>query len=222
MDETAERVRTQGHRSLEERLARIEAQTKEFLQSAKVLMEESPSIYSTDFFVLGALRRLLAVSAGFQSLIRSRNFLCAAPLLRMQIDTGMRVYALSLVERPDRVCDAIFDGKPLNKVKDREGVFLSDAYLVRRLGKQYPWIVEVYKQASGFVHLSERHFYAAIHSTNDVEREVRFRISETDGDRHESEYYDVVDAFFAATKVSGMVICTYLASKARPAEVSAP
>ena len=46
---------------------------------------------------------LEAQARGFRDLIEARNFPCAAAILRLQIDTAMRINALSLVDDPDAI-----------------------------------------------------------------------------------------------------------------------
>ena len=76
------------------RLNKIEALEHELLSKASRLMSEGGSVFIVDMFVLGGIKRAIALSNGFRLLMQSRNFTCAASLLRMQIDTAARLYSL--------------------------------------------------------------------------------------------------------------------------------
>ena len=72
----------------------------------------------------------------------------------------------------------------------------------------------MYGGSSGFVHLSERHIYNSIHSLDEENRLVNFQISDTDPPRPEETYFEIVDYFFEATKLAGMMALAYFAARA--------
>jgi hypothetical protein len=119
--------------SLKGRLARIERLESELMKKAGELFSLNTSLYHADFFVLGAIKRTVAQSSGFRMLIEARNFQCAAALVRMQIDTAMRLNGLRLVKDRDALCVALLEGKPFNKLKDAEGKPMSDLHLRKQL-----------------------------------------------------------------------------------------
>jgi len=80
--------------TLPDRLARIERLETELLRKAAASIEKGFTIYHADWFVMGAIRRTIAQSNGFRGLISARNVLCAAALLRMQLDTWDRLNTL--------------------------------------------------------------------------------------------------------------------------------
>jgi hypothetical protein len=121
-------------------------------------------------FVFGAVKRTLAQSSGFRALIKERNFPCAAAILRMQLDTAMRVNALKIVEDRNQFCDQILKGTRFNSLKDHAGIRLNDAHSRKKLAEDHPWIESVYIQSSDFVHLSGRHFYNSIFKMDDDTR----------------------------------------------------
>jgi hypothetical protein len=203
------------HATLDDRIGRIERLETELVQKAADLAQKKADISHADMFVIGALRRTLAQSKGFRELLTAKNFSCAAAFLRMHIDTAMRVNALLLVEDRGAFCEAILGGTRFNTLKDSEGRKLTDAYLRKKLAEREPWINELYEQASDFVHLSGRHFYGSIFSTDDDTRTVRLVISGTDPPRPDSFYFEIVDAFFAASKVIAMLLLGYFAARAR-------
>jgi len=122
--------------TLEERLAKIERADEELRQYFLRAMQADTSLYVGDFLILGALKRTLALSAGFRGHIRDRNFTCAGALLRLQLDTALRLYAGTLYKNPQEYAEAVFKGARVDKLKDKHGKRLTDAYLADKLSEQ--------------------------------------------------------------------------------------
>jgi hypothetical protein len=196
--------------SFEKRLQRIEQIEDEILRKASELMQDGRGVFHPDLFVFGATKRVLALAAGFRTLVGERNFTCCAGLLRMQIDTAARVNALKLVSDMHALCEAVFSGKRFDKQKDKDGHLLRDSHLVAKLAEEFPWVTNVYKETSGFIHLSERHIFSSIASTDDASRTVRFSISTAEPERPDEAYFEILDGFFEATKMAGTIILGYV------------
>lgn len=208
--------------TLSERLKRLEALEGELVRKSAGIVGADANLSHADFFIFGALRRTLAQARGFRDLIMARNFPCAAAILRLQLDTAMRVNALTLVEDADVACKRVLDGEQFNHLKDRDGKQLSDAYLRQKLAEMHPWIVAIYVQTSDFVHLSGRHFEVAIARTDDKTRMAHFQISGHDPERPEESYFEAVDAFFEATKLAGMHLLAFWMSRHQRERLLAP
>ena len=80
------------------RFAQIGMLEDELLSKASQLVPEGSSVFLADLFVIRGIKRAPALATGFRQLIESRNFTCAASLLRMQIDTAARLHALTYIE----------------------------------------------------------------------------------------------------------------------------
>jgi hypothetical protein len=199
--------------SLADHLGRIEKLEGEIMRKVAASVEENTDISHTDMFVMGALRRTLAQAQGFRDLLMAKDFPCAAGILRMQLDTAMRVNGLRLVAERDQCCKDLLSGKQFNKLKDVAGNKLTDGYLRQKLAEDHPWISPVYEQTSDFIHLSGRHFY--IVSTDDESRIARFVFSGKDPPRPDETYFEIVDTFFEATKLVGLLMLGYFAVRAR-------
>lgn len=188
------------------RLNRLQVLEQEILEAAARSIGRGAAVYQTDLFLLGALRRTVAQSRGFRDLMRARNFPCAAAILRLQIDTAMRVNALALVEDVEQTCSAVLKGEQFNRLKDRSRTKMSDAHLRRKLADAHPWTSKVYEETSDFVHLSGRHFGTSIARMDDATRTVHFQIGGEDPMRPDADYFEVVDAFTEATSLAGQLI----------------
>ena len=115
-----------------------------------------------DIYAFMVLKRSLSLIFGFSSMIRNENFLCAAPLVRLQIDNLLRFRAAFLVDDQDNFVNVVIHGKHVRHFRDRSGKKLTDAYLKKHFSEEYPWLEDFYNKASGYIHLSELHFLNTI------------------------------------------------------------
>jgi hypothetical protein len=115
-----------------------------------------------DVFMAGALRRSYGLTRGFLDLIGSRNFTAAAPLIRLQLDNSLRTAASVWALDPQEFFTGIAQGKQINKMQADDGKVMTDRYLCDRLAPFHPWISQLYKETSSFVHLSDKHMLAAL------------------------------------------------------------
>jgi hypothetical protein len=188
--------------TLEQKLARIEQADDELRRYFARAIRDDQSMYISDFIIFGALKRTLALSDGFRGHIRVRNFTCAAALTRLQLDTALRLYAGTLYEDAEKYAKAVFDGRHVNKLKDRHGKKLTDAYLADRLSEQYPWVKRMYENLCDFVHLSNRHFFTSVASLNEADHSFKFLISAKDAPRPDSDYFEIVEGFLEAMRIT--------------------
>ena len=121
---------------------------------------DSRRLYPFDFWAAAAVNRSLAVSAGFRRLIRDQNLICAGALLRLHLDTAMRLMAGFIVERPHDFATEVMGGSRINKMKDRCGSRMTDRYLLTQLAREYPWVESVYERTSDYVHFSATHIFS--------------------------------------------------------------
>lgn len=164
--------------TLEKALTELESCDRKLLDLSKEMLSES--IYPLDFLVTGALNRTLTLINGFVLLIRSNNYICAAHLVRLHLDTLLRVSAAWIVDEPHEFATKVMDGERIDKLKDRSGALMKDVYLAGQLSVNYPWVMNVYKETSGFIHLSKKHVFTASRVKNRAERTVESTISRED------------------------------------------
>jgi hypothetical protein len=138
------------------------------------------TMYPIDTFALAVLHRSMSLIRGFCDSVRSENYLCAAPLVRLQLDNLLRMYALFIAHDPHEVAFRAFAGVPIRKQKDRAGNKMIDQYLVKKLSVDLPWVGRVYEETSGFIHLSEKHIFSTHGSIDRNKREVRICVSGRD------------------------------------------
>jgi len=157
--------------------------------------------YKIDILALAVLNRSLALLRGFCDLVEGRNMIAAAPLLRCQLDNGLRFFASSLVDDPHAFAADIAKGTPVYKMKDRNGQFMRDGYLKQKLALEVPWAEALYDQASGYVHLSEQHIINTIGIPGE-DGETEIGITGCDGKVWtEQRYIEGIEAFDASTRL---------------------
>jgi hypothetical protein len=110
-----------------------------------------------DLFSMGVARRSLSMSSGFRSMVEQRNSLCALPIVRMQLDTVLRLYAGFFVTDHQQFCREVFKGVQIDRIKSDDGQKVKDHYLVDRVAQRNPWIADGYKRTSGHIHFSRQH-----------------------------------------------------------------
>jgi hypothetical protein len=130
-------------------------------------------LWHTDFVLMGVLERSLDILDAAQVLIERWNFTAAAPLLRMQLDSLLRVNYLSKVGDAEAVSREVFAGTPFYKLKDAKGKPLTDARLRDYARARYDWIDRVYEATSKLIHLSDRHVFGTVQSINEENRTVQ-------------------------------------------------
>jgi len=175
-------------------------------------------IYPLDFLALAVLKRSMSLLSGFCELIKLKNFTCAAPLIRLQLDNCLRFYAAHLVDDPQEFSIAVLKGKEIRKLKDKNGQKLTDSYLVEQFSKRFPkfsWIEKVYKETSGFVHLSDKHIFSIFRNPQ-RNREIEILISSRDEDIPIKLYHEAIDAFIAITKIVFRLIEGWIFTKDNP------
>ena len=174
------------------------------------------TMYPVDIFVIGAVKRAISTAAGFRLLVESWNMICARALLRMQIDTALRFSSVFLVKKPHDFVIRVLKGQQINKLKDKDGNKMTDAYLVSKLAPEYSWLPVVYKNLSGYVHFSEHHLIDSIEHINDESRTVSWAITEEDRKFPEFSWAEVVACFNESSDIFMKYLKGWIFTKANP------
>jgi hypothetical protein len=195
---------------LENRRNRLLKLTKEMISAFEGKM------YGVDIFAIGAVKRAISTAAGFRLLVESWNMICARALLRMQIDTALRFSSVFLVKKPHDFVLEVLKGRQINKLKDKDGNKMTDAYLVSKLATGYSWLPVVYKNLSGYVHLSEHHLFDSIEHINDESRTVSWAITEEDTKFPDFSWTEVVACFNESTDIFIKYLNGWIFTKENP------
>jgi hypothetical protein len=169
-----------------------------FELGAQVIEAKGGAFYPLDILMVAALNRSLCLLKGFIELMKSKNLLAAAPLIRLQLDNCLRLSAATRVTEPHRFAINILEGKPVKKQRDVSDQFMTDSYLVRKLAKRYPWMPELYDNTSGYIHLSERHIFNAMQA-GDKDYTLNLKITDADAFVTEEVYLGAILDFRRST-----------------------
>jgi len=166
---------------IEDKLKQLESFETKFFDLAKKMFEPGKTyIYPLDLMTNAIMDRSLSLIFGFTSQIRSNNYLCAAPLVRLHLDNLLRLYAGYIVKDPHEFAMKVLKGQHVRNMIDQNGNKMTDKYLVDQLTKEYKWIQNVYKETSGFVHFSNKHIFSSSEITNEKGGILHFSISKED------------------------------------------
>jgi len=171
------------------------------------------SLLKEDLFFCASTDRCMNLIDGFIRMIQERNLTCAGALLRLQLDNCMRTYAAFIAENKDAVIDCVISGNRIDKQKSKDGKPLSDANLRGALSQLDSSFSDVYKQASGFIHLSEKAFYQTVVKCEDDK--IEFQIGGTLPEKRNPVLVECADAFIHFTKLHFKMLDAVAESKKR-------
>lgn len=186
--------------TLDEALARLETMKASHLGKSMAMMRAyGTAFYMADMLCMASLNRSMSLIEGFMLLIRAKNFMCAAPMVRLQLDTLLRMRAMWLVDEPHDFASKVLSGEPINKMVDRHGKKLSDRYLVESMKAECPWIEEVYEETCGYVHFSYKHYFNAMQPDASKDRVVHMAVGAEDHFISDEQRLEAVMAFIDIT-----------------------
>lgn len=167
------------------------------IQVGRSLLSTGSVMYHLDMLAIASLNRSLQLTAGFCTLVEAENFLAAAPLLRLELDTALRFFAATSVSDPHIFVVNILNGIPVRKQKDSSGKFMTDQYLVAKVSANNSWVKDVYEHTSGYVHLSEKHMVNSMQLSGD-QGYMDMKISRQDTFVPDEIYQEAIEAFQAS------------------------
>lgn len=115
---------------------------------------ETKSATPIDLFVHSITFRAESINSGYISLIEQGNYLCAISLIRMQIDNFLICWAGLACKDRSRFFTTYQEGKPINKLTDKDGNQLTQGFIVRSYSEIDPIVKEIYQGGNDYVHPS--------------------------------------------------------------------
>jgi hypothetical protein len=200
---------------VEKKLLELENLNQKFLDLWKEMLD-GQDFFHMDFYVNSVINRSLSLLSGFCLLLRNKNFICAAHLVRIHLDNLLRLSAAWLVSEPHQFAKSIMDGKQINHLKDQKGNSLTDTFLVKNLKKDFPWIERVYLETSGFVHLSSKHIYSATRIKPNTDRTIELFVSKEDRFVEDKSRIEAIEAMIAISKGINHYIYGWVYTKRNP------
>ena len=175
----------------------IDAQLKLGL---KIMKAHGGAVYPLDFLSSAVLHRSMSLVNGFCTMIEAKNFICAAPLLRLQIDNLLRFFAAFIVSDPAEFAMEVFRGKQIRNMLDASGKRMTDRHLVNLLSEQYDWIDRVYEHTAGYIHLSSKHIFNTLQADEKTDGKVSICVGPTDEYIPDSIRLEAVEAMAEITR----------------------
>lgn len=173
-------------------ITKIELNCNQLLSiGSKMMNTKCKSVYNMDFIIMAIVKRSISISSAIKILVDNFNMTCARALVRMQLDTVLRLSAFWLSKDRNQMAKDVFDGMQINKMKDVDGNKMTDSYLVKKLGEFFTWIPIVYKFTSGYIHFSERHIFDPIINMNEEDKTISLKIDEFDTKFQESSWLEI-------------------------------
>lgn len=185
----------------------------------KMLEAYDGAIYPLDLYAIGMLHRSQALIDGFCDLVEDKNLLCAAPLIRLQLDNALRFYASFIVSDPHKFANEILKGESVRNLKDKDNQKMYDSYLVDKLSAEHAFVKPLYEQTCGFVHFSNTHIY---YSMQDIKDDGTFSFPlQVKGFGVKDEILiQAIDAFKSSTNVLLKYVEGWIVTKNNPEEVA--
>ena len=168
---------------IDELLKGIEEKIKALTQLGKASILTPPGFYTFDIFVNGLLNRSVNLLRGFVILMRDKNFIAAAPLVRLHLDSLLRLYAPQLIDyNIDDFAHKVIGGTPIRTLKDKDNQKMTDARLVEKIteNESFGWVQKVYDTGNAYVHYSDQLIFAAMKTKDKEERIVNFTVGQHD------------------------------------------
>jgi hypothetical protein len=142
-------------------------------------------------YTMSIVNRAISLNRGFIILWKANNFSTAIPLIRLQIDNCMRLYAISISENSLEFYDSVLSGVHIKNIKDADGKKMSDDYLITKLDLIFPGFKNLYRNTSGYVHFSNEHMFA--NNKIKSKRDDSFILQTSIGAKEELEIFEEID-----------------------------
>lgn len=195
----------------EKRIVRLMELRKQGISLTKGIIGET--LFKEDFFFCASADRCLNLIDGFTDMLRKRNLTCVGALLRLQMDNCMRSYATFIARDKETVIDCIISGDSINKQLSKDGTKMTDGYLKRELSKVDTRFTDVYNQASGYIHLSEKAFYQTVVKVEDDS--IEWQVGRELPEKRNSVLIEAADAFIHFVKLHFKMLEAVADSKRR-------
>jgi hypothetical protein len=210
----------EGEKRTDEALKRLgERQGEHVRLGERMAKADGGNVFMMDFLAVAVLNRSLRLVKGFCDQIKT-NFMCAAPLVRLQLDNLLRLRAAHEVGNLNNFVKAIMQGTPIKKLKDRKGQPMTDARLLELASIEYPQLKDIYERGCSYIHLCEVHIAHAVQGAGPMQATLSVSLEDHEiTDEHRLNALDVM------TYVTDLVLSQvegWVQTKANPEFVRNP
>jgi hypothetical protein len=199
--------------NIDKSLEILEPLHKEHDEVGKLVVEAcNGKIFPMDAYCLSSINRSLHLLDGFICLMKADNYLCSMPILRMQLDSLLRLFAFTLVDDPHDFANQVLQGISVRDLKDKSKNSMTDAYLVRKMSDRNSWVDRAYNVCCSYVHFSQSHYHHLLEQSTKEESGTRnFYIGSTDENIPDESKLQAINAFKVITE--GIFQCIKLWTK---------
>jgi hypothetical protein len=169
------------------------------------------TLLDSDFYIISIIDKCIRLIDGFTVMLEKRNLTCMGIILRVQIDNCLRTYAPFVAKNQSEVFKSIYDETQINKMIAKDGKRMSDAYLRKRLSEIDSRFDSVYKEASGYIHHSEKAFYTM--ATAEEPYILTFNLGNPISEKLDPVLKECVDAFIHFVKIQYRLTIPFIESK---------
>lgn len=136
-----------------------------FSKQRNFFIRELGFISYDTLFINAVIVRAYQLNKGFISLVSTGNYLCACPLVRIQLETVLSLWAALIAD--GNYVERMLLGKSVDKSK-HNGNYLSNSYLIRTLCEfiNKPSLKELWDKGNNYLHPSYSSISKAIHREN--------------------------------------------------------
>ncbi len=177
----------------------------------QMTIADNANLYFHDLIAIPVFNRSISLISGFCLLIRNENFICAAPLIRLQLDNAIRFYASFLIN-DNEFLKKLINGESIGHIKDPiTKKNFTDTFLLEKLCEKIKqsdnesewlknnWLKNVYINTSGYIHLSEKHFFNATEK-NDAAK-IRLKVGIKDSYITDQNKLEAIGIMIGITKL---------------------
>lgn len=146
-------------------ISSLEDMVTYFSKQRNFFIRELGFISYDTLFINAVIVRAYQLNKGFISLVSTGNYLCACPLVRIQLETVLSLWASLIAD--NNYTERMLLGKSVDKSK-HNGNYLSNSYLIRTLCEfiNKPSLKELWDKGNNYLHPSYSSISKAIHQEN--------------------------------------------------------
>ena len=182
-------------------ISSLEDMVTYFSKQRNFFIRELGFISYDTLFINAVIVRAYQLNKGFISLVSTGNYLCACPLVRIQLETVLSLWAALIAD--GNYVERMLLGKSVDKSK-HNGNYLSNSYLIRTLCEfiNKPSLKELWDKGNNYLHPSYSSISKAIHRENNqiILENLECNLSKSDLEQLTNEMLEINLAYIPILK----------------------
>ena len=173
-------------------ISSLEDMVTYFSKQRNFFIRELGFISYDTLFINAVIVRAYQLNKGFISLVSTGNYLCACPLVRIQLETVLSLWASLIAD--GNYTERMLLGKSVDKSK-HNGNYLSNSYLIRTLCEfiNKPSLKELWDKGNNYLHPSYSSICKTIHRENNqiILENLECNLSKSDLEQLQKEMLEI-------------------------------